>query len=236
VYDENGRRTEDKATTVITGVDGTIKRIQTTYDALDRPAKITSYDAATGGTVKNEVEYVYNGFGQIEESRQAHTGAVDSNTLKVVYGYSEAEGGDPISRLNTIQYPDTNRLVYFHYNTGSSDHAKMDTILARVSGVSNSNTASDPRIADYTYQGLGRVVSKKYQEPGGTGTSTDIWLDATFDRFGRFDNLNAIGSVSINEWRYGYNRNSQVVWREENQTNAKDELYTYDHLRRPRPP
>jgi RHS repeat-associated protein len=238
-FDELGRQSADKVTTLITGVDGAIRRISRTYDALDRPKKITSFDAATGGNVKNEVELVYNGFSQVKESKQAHTGAVDANTLKVLYTWSEADGtpADPISRLKSIQYPVSNRNVYLHYDdpSGATDYSKLDWILERASAVSNNSSASSDRVADYSYQGQSRVTERLSQEQPNTPSSKDIKVAYTFDRFGRIDTLKAEGAggtADVNNFKYGYNRNSSVLWREENFFSAKDELYSYDLLDR----
>ena len=52
----------DRVTALGTGLDGAVRRISTTYDALDRPEKVTSYDNATvgSGNVVNEVQYEYD--------------------------------------------------------------------------------------------------------------------------------------------------------------------------------
>jgi YD repeat-containing protein len=232
-YDELGRRTADKVTTLGTGVDGAIRRIQTLYDALDRPGSIESYDAATGGSVKNDLEFSYNGFGQVTESRQEHNGAMTQGSLKVIYSYSEAENGDPISRLTSVQYPASGRVVYFHHDdpSGGSDHAKMDWILGRVSGVSNNSSISADRVGDYDYQGLSRVTKRRNSEPGSSSSRVNVLY--SYDLFGRTQSIIA-GSVAhdINSFAYGYNRSSQVLWREENYFSGKDELYEYDALHR----
>jgi RHS repeat-associated protein len=225
-FDDLGRRTIDKVTTLGTGVVGDVLRIQTAFDALDRVVSAESYSAATGGTLLNEVELVYNGFGQVTESKQEHDGAVDASTFKVLYTYSEAESGDPVSRLKSIVYPDSAGTVYGHYDQGSEDH---DWILVRPSAVSNSSSPTAARLADYTYEGLGRVRSRENQEP--SGTSNDIMIDYSYDRFGRVEYLTAASSSTLNNIRYGYSRDL-VKWSEETVSNGQDKLYTYDDLGR----
>jgi YD repeat-containing protein len=231
-FDDLGRRTIDKVSTFGDGVIDFAKRIQTSYDALDRVTSVESYNVATGGTVLNvlnEVEYVYNGFGQVKESKQEHNGAAGASTLKVAYSYSEAEAGDPTSRLQSIQYPATNRTIYLHYDdpNGSTDYDQLDWILGRPSAVSNNSSISADRVADYVYEGSYRVRSRDSQEP-----TTDIAIDYAYDRFGRVEDLTAQSSSAINDFTYTYNRQSQATSRADAAATAKDELYTYDDLDR----
>ena len=55
-------------TTLGTGVDGAIRRIDYAYDSQGNQYLITSYDAASGGNIVNQVENVYNGLGQLTGS------------------------------------------------------------------------------------------------------------------------------------------------------------------------
>jgi hypothetical protein len=50
-------------TTLASGFDGAVRRIQTAYTSLGQVETVTSYDAATGGTAVNEVKSTYDGFG-----------------------------------------------------------------------------------------------------------------------------------------------------------------------------
>jgi len=48
-YDVLGRLTTDAATTLGTGIDGAVRRIEVAYDGQGNPYLVTSYDAATSG-------------------------------------------------------------------------------------------------------------------------------------------------------------------------------------------
>jgi hypothetical protein len=50
-----GRPTADAVTTLGTGVDGTVRRMETAYDGQGNPYLLTSYDAASSGSVANQV-------------------------------------------------------------------------------------------------------------------------------------------------------------------------------------
>jgi YD repeat-containing protein len=63
-YDTLDRLTVDAVTTLGEGVDGSIRRIEYAYnDASNNPYLITSYNAASGGSIVNQVQNVYNGLG-----------------------------------------------------------------------------------------------------------------------------------------------------------------------------
>ena len=72
-YDALGRQTQDRVTTLGTGVDGAVRRIASTVEVRGMREKITSYDNATvgSGSVVNEVQFAYNDFGQITHDYQA---------------------------------------------------------------------------------------------------------------------------------------------------------------------
>src|SRR5205823_10754962 len=105
-YDALGRTVSDAVTTLGTGVDGAIRRLETAYDAQGNPYLFTSYDQASGGNIVNQVQRTFNGLGQLITEYQSYNGAVNtSSTPKVQYTYSEMSGGANHSRLTSIVYP-----------------------------------------------------------------------------------------------------------------------------------
>jgi YD repeat-containing protein len=64
-YDKLGRLEHDRVTALGTGVDWTIMRITRSYDNRGLLQKLSSYDNLNpgSGTVINEVQYAYDGFG-----------------------------------------------------------------------------------------------------------------------------------------------------------------------------
>ena len=63
--------------------------------------------------------------------------------------------------------------------------------------------------------------------------SATIDQSFSYDRFGRYDTIAAwSGSTNINQFKYGYNRNSLVKRKEEYYFSGKDELYSLDRLDR----
>ncbi len=103
-YDVLSRPIADAVTTLGSGVDGTVRRITTGYSPLNTPSLFTSYDAASGGNVINQVKDDFNGLGQVTKEWQEHSGAVTSSSANVQYAYSEMAGGANQSRLTSITY------------------------------------------------------------------------------------------------------------------------------------
>jgi hypothetical protein len=85
-YDVLGRRISDAVTTLGAGVDGAVRRIEVGYDGAGQAALTSSYDAASGGAVLNQVGRVFNGFGQLTIEWQSHLGAIDLATTPKVSG------------------------------------------------------------------------------------------------------------------------------------------------------
>ena len=81
-YDVLGRLTSDAVTTLGSGVDGAVRRIDYAYDSQGNQYLVTSYDAATGGDIVNQVEDVYNGLGQLTAEYQSNDGAVNTSTRR----------------------------------------------------------------------------------------------------------------------------------------------------------
>src|SRR5262249_8406053 len=92
-FDVLGRQTADAVTTLGSGVDNSLLRIETAYDTDDRPYLYTSYNAVSGGSIVNQVQQVYNGLSQLITEYQANSGGVNINTTpKVQYAYNELAG------------------------------------------------------------------------------------------------------------------------------------------------
>jgi YD repeat-containing protein len=225
-YDKLGRQTQDRVSTLGTGVEGAVRRIASTFEVRGMREKITSYDNATVGSggVVNEVQFAYNDFGQITHDYQAHGGTVNTSTTpKVQYGY--ASGSANTIRPTAITYPD-GRVITYDYGTVGG----MNDSLSRISAIVDDDTGST-HLADYSYLGLGAVggllptvnlpftpgaVEVDYTEPdirytlvgtaGGTDPDTgDIYRG--YDRFGnrlwREDTVAASYGKDLDEL-YGY--------------------------------
>jgi len=108
----SNRNTANAVPTLGADMDGAVRRLGFTLDTLGRPENLTSFDAATGGSVVNQVWRLYNGLSQLIQElpreprkagqrglRQAHGGTVSGSTPAFGMAYSEMSGGANHSRL-----------------------------------------------------------------------------------------------------------------------------------------
>jgi hypothetical protein len=237
VFDKLGRQLADKATTLGSGIDGTIRRIDRAYDVRGKLEKVTSYDDINGGPTHlvNQSVFKYNAFGLMTQDSQEHLGAVDNDTLAVSYGIATADHG---LRLTSISYPKTDsdptsRTVNFTYGaTGSA----ADN-LNRLDAIKDSN---NDVLAQYSYLGLRTIVVEDYAT---AGVKLDYWGGTTgvftgIDQFGRIKDQawkNDNSGTAIEEYRYGYDRARNPIWKEHVTASGSlnlDEKYAFDEVYR----
>ena len=233
-FDALGRQSQDRVTTLGSGVDGAVRRIATEFDVLGRKAKITSYDNPTAGSgsVVNDLAFVYDDFGQLVTEYQEHGGAVNTSTsLKVQYAYED--GTDNNVRLTQMTYPDGRELNYDYGSSGSTNDA-----LSRV--VSLIDDDGSTHLVDYSYLGRNKFVKTDYPEPDlrydlAMGAGDDPYDG--FDRFGRIVDSRwyDYGSATdVDRIQYGYDRAGNRTHREQmcDPNSHHDEVYGYDGVNR----
>src|SRR5437868_11791652 len=226
-YDVLGRLTADAVTTLGTGVDGAVRRIETAYNALGLPYLFTSYNAASAGSIVNQVQDVYNGLGQLITEYQSHSGAVvPASTPKVQYAYSEMAGGANHSRPTTMTYPN-GRVISYNYNTG------LDSNISRLSSISDSGVTLEA----YTYLGLDTVVKRAHPQPGVDLTYIKQTGEANGDAGDQYTGLDRFGRIVDQRWiisatgvatdrvQYGYDRDGDVLYKNNLVNYAMSELY-----------
>ena len=123
-YDLPGRPIHDCVTTLGTGVDGTVRRLSTTYEVRGLPETLTSWDNAAAGSkdVVNLVELAYTGCGQATHDYQSHSGAVNTSTTPNVQ-YAFASGSANTIRPASLTYPDGRQLTFNYGTPGGTDDA-----------------------------------------------------------------------------------------------------------------
>ncbi|MAG92702.1 MAG: hypothetical protein CMJ48_02975, partial [Planctomycetaceae bacterium] len=234
-YDDRGRLIHDRVTTLGTGLDGAVKRISWTYDALDRPEKVTTYDNATvgSGSIVNEIQSEYDKFGVVKTVYQDWTGAVNTSTSpKVTYTYSFPTNGTTGLRRTSCTYPSGTKIDDV-YDSGTDD--TINRLSSRKKGTLT--------LFQESYLGLGELVEREYGDTGVDWTlvGTDSANNDDYvglDRFGRIDDLIVKNSTTnLNRYVYEYNYNSQITKRDDlvgtvSSVYEFDEEYTYDDLQR----
>jgi YD repeat-containing protein len=223
-----GRVTSDQITTLGSGVDGSVRRIDTAYDGQGNAYLLTSYADTAGTTVVNQVQRAFNGYRQVTQEWQAHGGTVNTSTTPSVqysYGATGMGGNGNQSRLSSITYPNGHVLTY-NYNSG------VDDAIDRLSSLTDGATT----LESYSYLGLGTVVKRAHPQPnvdltyinasGGTGDAGDKYTG--LDRSGRVVDQqwynNGTASVT-DEFKYGYDRDGNRLYRTNEVNHSFDELY-----------
>ncbi len=212
-YDVLGRLTADAVTTLGSGVDGSVRRIEYGYDALGNVSLTTSYDAASGGSIVNQVLDVYTSLGQLTAEYQSVSGAVDTSTTpEVQYAYDATTG-----RLTSITYPDGYVLDYNYGSSGS-----LNDSISRLDSISDDTGT----LESYVYQGLDTVVERDHPQD-------DVNLIITLDAFGRVavqDWYDTTTSSTVDYYQYGYDADGDVLYSDNLVDAVFSELYTYNNL------
>jgi RHS repeat-associated protein len=238
-FDPLGRQTADAVTLAAnSSVDRAVLRLETAYDGQGNAYLLTSYDAASGGRVVNQVLRQYNGLGQLTAEFQAHAGAVDTNaTLAVRYAYNEMAGGANHSRPLSMTYPN-GRVLHSGYNAGLDDRLSRLSYLADDDG----SGGMGQHLEEYSYLGLGTLVQQARPQPGVglsyvrqpgqmLGDAGDPYTG--LDRFGRVVDQRwaAPGAVTpADEHTYGYDRDGNRLSRTDVINATFSEGYQYDGL------
>lgn len=231
-YDVEARIAADSIVKLGAGVNNSVLRLGYAYDRAGRPLATTSYQDAAGTTVANQIQYAYNGLGQLTAEYQSHSGTVNTSTTpKVQYVYSEMASGANHSRLTSMVYPN-GRVLHYVFNTG------LDASISRVSYLADDNGGSPGQsVEEYAYLGLGAVVQstrpdartrltyvKLAGESNGDGGDQYTGLD----RFGRVVDqrwIATLTSADLDRFRYGYDRNGNVLYKENVVSTSNSELY-----------
>jgi len=233
-YDGLGRQTQDRVLSLGSTAVGASRRIATIYDSRGMVSTVTTWDdpRVGFGLVLNQVENVYNDFGQQTHSYQEHGGTVNTSTTpKVEYSY--ANGSSNTIRMTGMVYPDGRSLAQ-SYGTANG----MNDASNRVESMKFSTEGFN--LVDYQYLGSSGFVNAASAQPGmewtliGSGNDPmtgDIYRG--LDRFGRVDNcLWKRASTTLAQIEYGYDQASNRTWRKDGVLSGYDELYSYDGLYR----
>jgi RHS repeat-associated protein len=235
LYDDLGRQYSDSVTTLGSGIDGTIRRMEVRYDIYGQVIVWNAYDAATSGNIVNSVLRHITGLGQVAREYQEHNGNVvtggGSPTPYVGFSYSEMASGANHSRP-TVMYYQNGRQISYNYGTSGS----LDDSLSRLSALKDGATT----LESYDYLGLDTVVKRGHAQSGvdltyikasgeGNGDAGDQYTG--LDRFGRVvDQRWRTSSVEKDRYQYGYDRNGNRLYRNNLVNTSFGELYAYDNL------
>jgi hypothetical protein len=151
-----------------------------------------------------------------------------SSTPKVQYAYVDLSGGANNSRLTSMTYPN-GRVLNYNYGSG------LDSSISRLTSLSDSSATME----QYAYLGLDTVVQRSHpqtgvnltyiQQSGDTHANTDGGDKYTgLDRFGRVIDqfwVNPSTATTTDRFQYGYDRDSNALYRAKLVNSAFGELY-----------
>lgn len=188
--DGRGRETAKKVTTLGSGFDGAVRRIETGFDGLGRRSTVTQYDAATSGSIVDQVAYTYDGWGgltKFEQDRDSAVGASGSvNDYEVSYAFAKATSGRNTIRRTSMTMP-SGAVVEYKYRTRNGIH---DDEASRVTDLVQGATT----LAAYDYNGAGTVVGTDYPEPN------VMWWQHDTSTWNSFPDLDRWGRVVRSRW------------------------------------
>ncbi len=233
-YDSLGRVAADAVTALGTGVDGAVRRVETAYDGRGAVARVTSYAAAVAGAVVSQVQRAYNGLGQLAAEWQEHAGAVvEATTPKVQYTYSGMPLGANHSRPTGVTYPN-GRAVASDYGPAGG----LNDRLSRLDSLRDGAVSLEA----YTYLGLGAVVEQRHPEPGVDLSYVKLAAESAGDAGDQYTGLDRFDRVvdqrhratgtgaAVDRFQYGYDRDSNRLYRDNLALPALGEVYSYDGL------
>ncbi|MFT3685397.1 MAG: RHS repeat-associated core domain-containing protein [Phycisphaerales bacterium] len=209
-YDNAGRVTADKATTLGTNIeiatgsgstgsniDGGVRRIETAYDTRGMVSTVTQYDATSSGTVLDQVKNTYDEWGNLQVFQQDYNGTVAGSSgddLGVEYTNSKVNDTSSVSgkrrsgirvtgvKLERSAGATTKQDIRRTFSNSSS----YDDDIGRVTTLTDSGGSTT--YAEYLYGGVGMAVQTKLSEPGITyelATSGTSGYNTFLDQFGR---------------------------------------------------
>jgi RHS repeat-associated protein len=219
--DDLGRVTEDAVTTLGANLNGALRRIEVAYDAMGRRDAVRSFDAATGGDVRNAVGFAYNGLWQVAAVKQNPLGDVNEGDDPTVMGFTFiihelwtqyeydtqklADGNR--SRLDDLLYPTdpggsaTRTALAMNYGVSTD----LDSMIHRPRGFGWEYATTD-RSLRQDYVGLSLAVRKDMNLEGGSVPIPEIRLDRFSDpdngarTSGTYHALDRFGRVKGQLW------------------------------------
>ena len=242
-YDDVGREKHRRVTSTLgPAFDDRILRITTVYDNLGRAETVSQYDNATvgSGTVQDEVEYTYDGWGNVTNFEQDHNSAVGApgsiDDYEVKYTYAKATGGRNTIRRTKLEqlYASTvKKTLTYNYSSLSGLH---DNDVSRVTKVRNVVGLAATTVAKYEYLGVGQIVGTDYPEPD---VFSNLYTGSAYVHMDRFNRVTTnrwtkdlATDVDFYDLDIAYDRDSNITLVEDNVHVGFDASYTLDNVNR----
>jgi len=243
-FDPQGRMVTDSVAYAFSGtrVDLSILRKEYQYDSLSRRLTASSFNAASGGTLVNQVRFTYDGWGNPIKREDSHQGAVVPGTtpsVQMAYADGASGGVAKYVRPASTTYPN-GAIVYFNYPTPGS--ASTGDHLSRIDNIAQ-DSAGVSQYAQYSYMGAKTVLDINHPLVSGglvyrQGPEDNPGAWDQFDRQIFTKWRNSAITTTFDMYNYTYDKVSNRLTRQVASTTLppsgqeKDEAYTPDGLNR----
>lgn len=231
-FDTAGRATKTKVTTLASGVDGAVRRIERAYDSLSRPTTVTQYDASSGGNVVDEVKYTYESWGFISKFEQDHNSTVATGgTLlyDVEHSFEKVTSGRNTIRRTGMTTPSGRSVTFDYTNAGTGTWFNE---ISRVRHV----VVDSVTVATYRYNGVGHLVGTTYNEADVFSRRYGGSSLTQLDRFNRPTDWTWTKDLSTDrnfvDRDIAWDENSNVIRVEDNIHVGRDMAFSNDALNR----
>lgn len=195
-FDGMGRLLSRSVSTLASGFDGSVRRIEIGY--LDRGpiSTVKQFNAASGGDVTDVVRYDYDDWGNIGHFRQDVDSDIDSSgassagrgafDVQYVYTKSAPTGGtNTVRRTNTYLRSGGTTFEQINYGYGTS--GGINDSMSRVASLST-GSSSPVTVASYDYLGADQVVGTTLDEPA---LNTSVFTESSgVHSYSDLDNFN----------------------------------------------
>jgi YD repeat-containing protein len=186
-FDAAGRLSARAVATLDAAYDGAVRRIEMGYDSLGRSSTVTQYDAASSGTLVDQVAFTYDAWGNVDSFRGDRNSAVDAmgsvDDYEVSYTHGKATSGRNTLRRTGATLPSGNAITY----TYSSTSGLHDDVASRVSSVDDGGVV----LSRYRYNGWSQVVQTTYSAVG----IQQVVNGSTPGDYSRLDRFNRVTTV-----------------------------------------
>lgn len=234
-YNTLGRVTAKVVSVVGGGFDTGTRAVGTSYNTRGQLDTVTQYSDTGMSTPTSQVQYTYDGWGNVGGFTQDVDGAIGGGGVpdqRVSFAYSKFAPSDGAAMLvrTSMTPPTASGDVIYHYN------GTLAAAMGRVDELEYKGVT----VATYSYVGAGRLIDTTLDEANattGTISSNNFKASNTtypnWDNFGRVieDAWSRLGGNTYTDGKIEYDRNGNILaWTDELTRVQATGGSQYDHV------
>ncbi|HEX2836850.1 MAG TPA: RHS repeat-associated core domain-containing protein, partial [Phycisphaerales bacterium] len=221
-FDTAGRETSRRANAINGSFDDYVQRIDTAYLSRGLVDTITQYDDTSATTARDQVQYLYDGWGNVTNFKQDVDSAIGASGRAVFEVTNTWAASTPSTGPNMLRRTAFTIPAGYHSGTVNIRYGSANSLPDIMSRAEDLYLDS-VTIAAYSYLGQSQLVDTDLGEPD---ASTGVF-DASATTYPDWDNFNRI---TRNDWlrsRSGPYFDTEIFYDENsNITRIEDNLYT----------